>query len=113
VDDIKSIARISQTYGFDLSSAKFRTMPATLEWAEIDALNDESFNNKESKLIRDYSLNLQQQNLREEVVQEKVKLVKLMLVRLRDIPIENSMAYRTAVDVTLPLFDLQDINKGF
>ena len=111
--DIKSIARISETYGFDLNSAKFKEMPASLEWAEIDALNAESFNIQESKLLRDYSLNLQQQNLSEAALQEKLKLVKLMLLRLRDIPVENSMAYRMAVDVTLPLFNLEDIKQGF
>jgi hypothetical protein len=111
--DIKSIARISETYGFDLTSAKFRSLPAKLEWAEIDALNTEAFSKEESQLLRDYTLNLQQQNLTEEALQEKIKLVKLMLLRLRDIPVENSMAYRMAVDVTLPLFNLEDIKQGF
>ena len=111
--DIKSIARLSETYGYDLSSAKFKAMPANLEWAEINVLNAESFNMQETKLINDYTLNLQQQNLSEEAVQEKVKLVKLMLLRLRDIPVESSMAYRMAVDVTLPLFNLEDIKEGF
>jgi hypothetical protein len=111
--DIKSIARISETYGFDLTSAKFRSLPAKLEWPEIDALNTETFSKEESQLLRDYTLNLQQQNLTEEALQEKIKLVKLMLLRLRDIPVENSMAYRMAVDVTLPLFNLEDIKQGF
>lgn len=111
--DIKSIARISETYGFDLTSAKFKTLPANLEWAEIDAINAESFSKEESKLLRDYTINLQQQRLTEDALQEKLKLVKLMLLRLRDIPVENSMAYRMAVDVTLPLFNLEDIKQGF
>lgn len=111
--DIKSIARISETYGFDLTSAKFKTLPANLEWAEIDAINVESFSKEESKLLRDYTINLQQQRLTEDALQEKLKLVKLMLLRLRDIPVENSMAYRMAVDVTLPLFNLEDIKQGF
>lgn len=111
--DIKSIARISETYGFDLTSAKFKTLPAKLEWPEIDAINEESFSKEESKLLRDYAVNLQQQHLTEEALQEKLKLVKLMLLRLRDIPVENSMAYRMAVDVTLPLFNLEDIKQGF
>jgi len=111
--DIKSIARISETYGFDLTSAKFKALPAKLEWPEIDALNTESFSKEESKLLRDYTLNLQQQRMTEEARQEKIKLVKLMLLRLRDIPVENSMAYRMAVDVTLPLFNLEDIKQGF
>ncbi len=112
--DIKSIARISQTYGFDLDSAKFKSLPASLTWLEIDALNtDESFSAQENKLIRDYTLNLQQQNMSETTRQEKIKLIKIMLLRLRDIPVEHSMAYRMAVDVTLPLFNLEDIKQGF
>jgi hypothetical protein len=111
--DIKSIARLSETYGYDLSSTKFKALPANLTWPEIDVLNSESFNMQETKLINDYTSNLQQQNLSEEELQEKVKLVKLMLLRLRDIPVESSMAYRMAVDVTLPLFNLEDIKQGF
>lgn len=112
--DIKSIARISQTYGFDLDSAKFKSLPASLTWLEIDALNtDESFSAQENKLIRDYTLNLQQQNMSDTTRQEKIKLIKIMLLRLRDIPVEHSMAYRMAVDVTLPLFNLEDIKQGF
>jgi hypothetical protein len=112
--DIKSIARISETYGFDLNSAKFKSLPASLAWAEIDALNtDEKFTSQESKLLRDYALNLQQQNMTEESIQAKLKLIKVMLLRLRDIPVEHSMAYRMAVDVTLPLFNLEDIKQGF
>jgi len=111
--DIKSIARISETYGFDLTSAKFKMLPAKLEWPEIDVINTESFTNEESKLLRDYTLNLQKQHLSEDALQEKLKLVKLMLLRLRDIPVENSMAYRMAVDVTLPLFNLENIKQGF
>ncbi len=114
VGDIKSIARISQTYGFDLDSAKFKSLPSSLTWMEIDALNtDESFTLQENKLIRDYTLNLRQQNMSEAALQEKVKLIKVMLLRLRDIPVEHSMAYRMAVDVTLPLFSLDDIKQGF
>jgi hypothetical protein len=111
--DVKSIARISETYGFDLTSAKFKALPAKLEWSDIDALNTDTFSIEESKLLRDYTLNLQQQNLTHAALQDKVKLVKLMLLRLRDIPVENSMAYRMAVDVTLPLFNLENIKQGF
>lgn len=111
--DIKSIARISETYGFDLSSARFKSLPASLEWPTIDALNAETLDEQENKLIRNYSLELQQQNLKEDIVQAKLKLAKLVLLRLRDIPIKNNVAYRMAIDVTLPLFNLEELKQRF
>jgi hypothetical protein len=111
--DIKSIARISETYGFDLSSAKFKALPASLEWPAIDALSAEALDEQESKLIRDYSLDLQQQNLKQDAIQAKVKLAKIVLLRLRDIPIKNNAAYRMAIDVTLPLFNLEELKQRF
>lgn len=113
IGDIKSIARVSESYGVDLSSAKFKSLPPSLEWTAIDELNTEDLDEQESKLLRDYTLDLQQQNLLEEAIQAKVKLAKLMLLRLRDIPIKNNVAYRMAVDVTLPLFGLEDIKQRF
>ncbi len=113
IGDIKSIARISESYGVDLSSAKFKSLPASLTWPEIDALNEESLSPQENILIRDYLLNLQQQSLTDEELQARVKLAKVILLRLRDIPIKNNVAYRMAVDVTLPLFNLEDIKQRF
>ncbi len=113
IGDIKSIARISETYGVDLNSTKFKSLPPSLAWPEIDALNQESLSPQENILIRDYSMNLQQQSLKEEELQAKVKLAKVILLRLRDIPIKNNVAYRMAVDVTLPLFNLEDIKQRF
>lgn len=113
IGDIKSIARISDSYGFDLNAAKFQSLPASLEWSTIDALNAETMDSQESKLLRDYAIELQQQGIDEEGVDTKVKLAKLVLLRLRDIPIKNNNAYRMAVDVTLPLFSLEGIRKSF
>lgn len=113
IGDIKSIARISDSYGLDLNAAKFQSLPASLEWSTIDALNAETMDSQESKLLRDYAIELQQQGIGEEGVDTKVKLAKLVLLRLRDIPIKNNNAYRMAVDVTLPLFSLEGIRKSF
>lgn len=113
IGDIKAIARTSETYGFDLKAIKFQSLPASLEWPTIDKLNEEVMNDQESKLLRDYSIELQQQDLVESDIQAKVKLAKLVLLRLRDMPVSNNIAYRMAVDVTLPLFSLEDIKHSF
>lgn len=113
MQDVKAIARTSETYGMDLQSIQFKSLPPTLSWSEIDALNQESLSPQENILIRDYSLDLQKQHLVEADVQAKIKLAKLMLLRLRDIPIKNNIAYRMAVDVTLPLFSLEEIKQRF
>lgn len=113
IGDIKEIARSSETYGFDLKAIKFQSLPASLEWSTIDALNAETMSEHEGKLLRDYSIELQQQNFVEGEIQTKVKLAKLVLLRLRDIPVKNNVAYRMAVDVTLPLFNVEDIKQSF
>lgn len=113
MQDMKSIARTSETYGMDLSSLRFKSLPPTLSWPEIDTLNQESLSPQENILIRDYSIDLQKQHLQEADAEAKVKLAKLMLLRLRDIPIKNNIAYRIAVDVTLPLFNLEEIKQRF
>lgn len=113
VGDIKSIARISETYGLDLDAEKFKALPATLEWPAIDALTAEALDEQENKLIKNYSLDLQQQNQVDDAIQAKIKLAKILLFRLRDIPMQNNTGYRMAVDVTLPLFNLDDLKQRF
>lgn len=113
MQDMKSIARTSETYGMDLNSIQFKSLPPSLSWSEIDTLNQESLSPQENILIRDYSIDLEKQHLQQAEVQAKVKLAKLMLLRLRDIPIKNNIAYRMAVDVTLPLFNLEEIKQRF
>lgn len=113
MEDMKSIARTSESYGMDLNSIQFKSLPPSLSWSEIDTLNQESLSPQENILIRDYSIDLEKQHLQQAEVQAKVKLAKLILLRLRDIPINNNIAYRMAVDVTLPLFNLEEIKQRF
>jgi len=113
MDDIKLIAAMSESYGYDLSATKFKPIPKPLEWKNIEVLNSEKLDERESALLSHYSMGLQKQNLMKDAIEAKLKLVKVMLLRLRDIPIKNNLAYRMAIDVTLPLFNLDDLRQKF
>jgi len=113
MDDIKLIAAMSESYGYDLSATKFKPMPKPLEWTNIEVLNSEKLDERESALLSQYLMGLQKQNLMKDAIDAKMKLVKVVLLRLRDIPIKNNLAYRMAVEVTLPLFNLEDLKQKF
>jgi len=108
-DDIKMIARMSETYGFDLSISQMKPLPTL----SIDELNSAKLNHNESDLLNRYSNLLKEQNVTEDLIQARLRLAKLVLLRLRDIPIQNNVSYRMAVEVTLPLFNVEDVRQRF
>ncbi len=108
-DDIKMIARMSETYGFDLSISQMKPLPTL----SIDELNSAKLNNNESDLLNRYSKLLQEQKVTDDLIQARLRLAKLVLLRLRDIPIQNNVSYRMAVEVTLPLFNVDDVRQRF
>jgi len=113
INDIKMIAAMSESYGYDLSAIQFKPVPSPLEWETIEQLNGEVLSVHEDMLLKRYSTNLQAQKMAESAIQEKVRLAKILLLRLRDIPIQNNLVYRMAIDVTLPLFNLEDLKLRF
>jgi len=112
-DDIKMIAAMSESYGYDLSTIRFRLWPTKLEWQTIEQLGDEKLSDQEDSLLGQYSQNLQEQRVVETKIQEKIRLAKIVLLRLRDIPIHNNITYRLAVDATLPLFAVEELKQRF
>lgn len=114
MEDLKSIARISGTYGLDLTSTKFKKLPTVLDWDAIDAMASEPLETVEEDLLSDYALSLKKKNkITESLIEDKVKLVKLVLLIVRDIPIKNNVGYRMAIDVILPLFDIGASKQQF
>lgn len=109
MNDVKMIARMSETYGFDLSISQLKPLPAI----SVEELNNYKLDDSESDLLNRYALLMKEQNQPEEVVQARLRLAKLVLLRLRDIPIKNNVSYRMAVEVTLPLFNVDDIRQRF
>lgn len=112
-DDIRMIAAMSESYGYDLSAIRFRSLPTKLKWETIAQLGDEKLSEQEDSILGRYSQNLQAQKVVESTIQEKIRLAKIVLLRLRDIPIHNNITYRLAVDATLPLFAVEELKQKF
>ena len=113
IGDVKLIAAMSASYGFDLDAIQFKPMPTPLEWATIEELGNAKFEEHEVSLLSRYSDGLLKKNLVGNALETKIKLVKVILLRLRDLPVKNNLAYRLAVDVTLPLFIMDDLKQRF
>ena len=109
VDDVKMVARMSETYGYDLSVSKLKPLPSL----SLDELNSYKLDASETDLLDRYAQTMQQQNVPDDEVQAKLRLAKLVLLRLRDIPIKNNVSYRMAVEGTLPLFNVDDVRQRF
>jgi hypothetical protein len=109
IDDVKMIARMSETYGYDLSISQLRPLPTL----SLDELNNLKLDENEADLLDRYSKLLKEQNLAVDLIQARLRLAKLVLLRLRDIPIKNNVSYRMAVEGTLPLFNVEDIRQRF
>jgi len=109
IDDVKMIARMSETYGFDLSISQLRPLPTL----SVDELNNHKLDANEEDLLSRYAKYMKEQNLADDLVQARLRLAKLVLLRLRDIPIKNNVSYRMAVEATLPLFNVDDIRQRF
>jgi hypothetical protein len=109
IDDVKMIARMSETYGYDLSISQLRPLPTL----SVEELNNHRLDNNEEDLLKRYTQYMKEQNLSEDLIQARLRLAKLVLLRLRDIPIKNNVSYRMAVEATLPLFNVDDIRQRF
>ena len=109
IDDVKMVARMSETYGYDLSISKLRPLPSL----SLDELNGYKLDANETDLLERYAQDMKQKHVPNDEVQAKLRLAKLVLLRLRDIPIKNNVSYRMAVEGTLPLFNVDDVRQRF
>ena len=109
VNDVKMVARMSETYGYDLSVSKLKPLPTL----SLDELNGYKLDANEADLLERYAQTMKQKNVPNDEVQAKLRLAKLVLLRLRDIPIKNNVSYRMAVEGTLPLFNVDDVRQRF
>jgi hypothetical protein len=105
--DIKLIAAINVSPGFDVSQTQWAPWPASLK-SLIDGLETEKFDVSESWPLKAYSQALRQEGAEKTLVDTRVKLAKILLVRLKDAPLKNHKFYRAATDQTLPLFNIKD-----
>ncbi len=110
--DIKAIAAFNLHYGFDVRSIKWKPLAASLK-SLTDSLETEKFDNSENWPLNAYKQALRFEGAEHSLVDTRIKLAKIILIRLRDAPEKNNKSYRTAVDLTLPLFNIQESKRLF
>jgi hypothetical protein len=112
MNDIKAIAAFQLHYGFDIESIQWKPLPISLK-SLTDNLDTEKFSRQENQALDAYSGALYDAGAEKSLVDSRIKLSKVILIRLRDAPIENNKSYRMAVDITLPLFNINEIKQLF
>jgi hypothetical protein len=110
--DIKAIASLSLNAGFDIQPVQWKPLQTSLKslW---DSLETEKFDTSENWPLKAYTQALRFEGAEQSLVDTRVKLAKVILIRLRDAPVKNHKAYRTAVDLTLPLFNIKQNRRLF
>lgn len=112
VNDIKAIATFNLRNGFDLQPMRWKPLDTSLKilW---DRLETEKFDTSENWPLKAYTQALRHDGAEQTLVDTRVSLAKIILIRLRDAPEKDHKTYRTAVDLTLPLFNIKQNRRLF
>lgn len=110
--DIKAIAALNINPGFDVTPLQWKPVPASLK-SLMEGLATEKFDASENWPLKAYAQALRQEGSEQSLVDTRVKLAKIILVRLKNAPVKNHKSYRTAVDLTLPLFNIKNNRRLF
>lgn len=108
MDDIKAIALFNAHYGFSTKEVKWQPKHTTLQ-ALTKNLDSEVFNEEESLSLENYLKSIANLGADRAIIETRSKLAKIILLRLREAPMKNHATYRISVDLTLPLFQTQEI----
>ncbi|MDO9050256.1 MAG: hypothetical protein Q8N02_05145 [Methylotenera sp.] len=112
VKDIKAIAALNINPGFDIHPSRWKPGYASLK-SLTDSLETEKFDTSENWPLKAYTQALRHEGAEQVTVDTRVKLAKVILIRLRNAPEKNHKAYRIAVDLTLPLFNIKQNRRLF
>jgi hypothetical protein len=112
VKDIKTIATLSLNSGFEINPIEWKPNLVSLK-SLTDSLVTEKFDTSENWPLKAYTQALRQEGADLALVDTRVKLAKIILIRLRSAPEKSGTAYRTAVDLTLPLFTIKQNRRLF
>jgi hypothetical protein len=112
MQDIKAIAAFSKQGGFDIQPLKWQPRPTTLKTL-TDQLKTVKFDITETKHLHTYSKALQDKGANQQLLDNRLNLAKILLLQLRGAPTGDARVYRVAVDVTLPLFKIDENKQLF
>lgn len=112
VKDIKGIATFSANYGFDVDSIQWKPLPTSLSTI-LQNLEKLHLNAQESQALNSYNQALIELKLHAEQINAQLTLAKIILLRLQGAPVNNHKCFRIAVDLTLPLFALEESKDFF
>ena len=112
MNDIKAIAAFNLNYGFDVSVIQWKPIATSLKTL-IDSLATESFDTAENWPLKAYAQAMRDQGAEQSLVDTRIKLAQIIVIRLRDAPIKNHKSYRTAAELTLPLFKMVEAKQLF
>ncbi|HEY9267878.1 MAG TPA: hypothetical protein VIO39_00325 [Methylotenera sp.] len=110
--DIKAIAALNKNPGFEVPPVDWKPDLVSLK-ALTDSLETEKFDTSETWPLKAYSQALRHEGAEQSLVDTRVKLAKIILIRLRTAPQKSGVMYRTAVDLTLPLFTIKQNRRLF
>lgn len=112
VKDIKTIATLNLNSGFEIKPIDWKPDLVSLKKL-TDSLETEKFDTSENWPLKAYAQALRHEGADQALVDTRVKLAKIILMRMRGAPDKNNTAYRTAVDLTLPLFSIKQNRRLF
>lgn len=112
VKDIKTIATLNLNSGFEVRPIDWKPDLVSLKNL-TDSLETEKFDTSENWPLKAYAQALRHEGADQALVETRVKLAKIILMRLRGAPDKNNTAYRTTVDLTLPLFTIKQNRRLF
>ncbi len=111
--DFKAIAALSGNGAFDLASDHWKPIGESSLKALTDRLDTEKFETSETWPLKAYAQALRYEGAEQALVDARVMLAKIILMRLRDVPDRDHKHFRTAVDLTIPLFNVKQNRRLF
>ena len=112
VDDIKTIAALHASGGYELAPAVAQVPTEDLKtlWENLDKAQ---FSVSEKWPLKAYTTALKAEGAKPGVIETRVRLVKLLLLQLRRVEDHGGDHYRLAVHGLLPLFELRETRQMF
>lgn len=110
--DMKAIAAFNVRGGFDVEPLQWKPEQPTLK-SLTDRLKTEKFDVTDARQLKLYSKALLDKGADKLLLDTRINLAKILLMQLKGAPIGDARVYRTAVDLTLPLFKADETKQLF